>query len=222
MNGTPSDHELMAGLARGEVTSVRGLFDRYSPTLLALADRVVRDRHEAEEVVNEVFLELWQHAGRFDENRGSPRGYLMLLTRSRAIDRVRSRNGGGRHKERNLHPHAPEPEAGGVAVSPADRAEMAELRHVVRHAMQALPEDVRGPVALSFFNGLTHEQIAQATGQPLGTVKGRIRRGLIKLRDDLRHHFESDKADGVVKSSPASPARGNGAGKHGPTNGGTP
>ena len=178
----------MASLAQGEPGAVRPLFDRHAPTLLALAGRVLRDRHEAEEVVNEVFLELWQNARRFDPARSAPRTYLILLTRSRAIDRARA---GTRRRRQGAWPQA-EP-ADAAAGPPSESAERDELRRAVRHALGALPEDHRGAVALSFLDGLTHEQIAAATGTPLGTVKGRIRRGLLRMRDVLRGHFEAEQ-----------------------------
>ena len=185
----------MEAVVARDVAALRVLFERHSPVMLGVARRILSDHHEADDLINEVFLEAWQRAERFASDRAAPRTYLLLITRSRAIDRLRGR------------PDPANPTAGGgslgvalgadhlgVAVSgdgsPHEAAEAAEVRAMVRLALDGLSEVDRESVFMAFFDGLTHAEIAERTEQPLGTVKGRIRRGLMRLRDALRVPLE--------------------------------
>ena len=191
MSDEKGDFDLMEALAARDVAALRLLFSRHAPVMLGVANRILADRHEAEELVNEVFFEAWQRADRFVADRSAPRTYLLLMTRSRAIDKLRRR------------PDPANPTAGGGSVgvalgpdhlgvavddgrSPPEAAEASELRANIDAALLGLSEVDRESVVMSFFDGLTHAEIAEQTGQPLGTVKGRIRRGLMRLREALR------------------------------------
>lgn len=178
----PSDHDLLRGIAARDVAAMQGLFNRYAPLMLAVSRRVLRDAQEAEDVVNEVFLELWVKPDRFAPERGAPRSYLLLVTRSRSIDRLRSRRSGT--SGRTLTGDTPE--AAAPIPGPSDAAEANEMQKLVRELLEELPESQRHAVQMSFFDGLSHQQIADKTEQPLGTVKGRIRQGLIRLRESMR------------------------------------
>lgn len=184
MSEERGDHELMRGIAARDVAAFKALFDRYAPLSLAVARRVLGRASEAEDVVNEVFFEVWDKADRFVADRGSPRTYLLLVTRSRAIDRRRERSSGVKGKTLGT-PAGLDLTASGEP-GPASSAASAEDAHVVRRLLASLPEDERAAVQRSFFDGMTHREIAEATGTPLGTVKGRIRRALIRMRDELR------------------------------------
>ncbi len=172
----------MAGIAARDLSAMRGLFDRYAPLMLAISRRVLRDEHEAEDVVNEVFWEIWDRPERFVPERGAPRTYLLLVTRSRAIDRLRSRRSGTQGKTTS----APLPDPASPQPGPSAEAELTEMRRVVREVLSQLPDAQRDAVSKSFLDGLTHTQIAEQTSEPLGTIKGRIRQGLIRLREELR------------------------------------
>lgn len=182
----PRDHELLANIAAGDAKSLRQLFDRYAPLMLAVARRILRSEHDAEEVVNDVFLEIWRRPQRFVLERGAPRTYLLLVTRSRAIDRLRALKTRG--SEQTVSDAMPSTSATAALDSdPVESAQRKEARTVVRGMLEDLSPEMREAVTLSFVDGLTHQEIAERTNQPLGTVKGRVRRGLIQLRENLRH-----------------------------------
>jgi len=165
---------------------MRALFDRYSPVMIAVARRVLNDVHEAEDTVNDVLLELWQKPDAYAPHRGSPRTFLLLVTRSRAIDRLRSKGAGIRGKTGTLDQDHTGCNPPAASEQPDHTAELNETRASVRQVLGELPAAQKDAVSLSFFDGLTHQQIAERTQQPLGTVKGQIRQGLIRLREQLR------------------------------------
>jgi RNA polymerase sigma-70 factor (ECF subfamily) len=180
----PDDFELMALIERQNPSALAQLYDRYGGLVFTLGLRMLRDRGEAEELVSDVFLELWRRCERYDATRGAPLAYLVTLTRSRAIDRQRSAafraktNLSGADALDSGNPSkAPDPSASAIIV---------ENRKRVRNAMQQLDPLYRQAVELAFFDGLSHTQIAQQLDKPLGTVKTYIRQGLIRLRDCLR------------------------------------
>ena len=168
----------MAAIARGERGAVERLYDAYSPTVFAIALRVLRDRAAAEELLNDVFVEVWTHRERFDATRGSVASYLATLTRSRGIDRLRAnrRRAGAPIDERTMAAPAPTPEepTGG------------EDRQRTVAALARLTPDQRSALELAYFEGLSHSEVAARLERPLGTVKTHIRQGLIQLRDLLR------------------------------------
>lgn len=158
------------------------MYDRYGGLIFTLALRMLRNRGDAEELVSDVFLEIWRRAGRYDESRGAPITYLVTLSRSRAIDRQRSavsRSRGQESSDIGSDPVSASPDPSAAAV-------LEENAKRVRSAMEALEELQREVVELAFFDGLTHTQIAEKLNKPLGTVKTYIRQGLIRLRDCLR------------------------------------
>ena len=193
----------MRRLAEGDREALRGLFDRHAPLMLGVATTLLRDRHAAEDLVNEVFLEVWEKAGRYAEERAAPRTYLVLLTRSRAVDRLRAGNTLAAGRDERV---GPLPDAGGVGVADGDRpeehAEAAELRRIVREELAALTPEQRHSLELAFFGGLTHQEISTRTDTPLGTVKGRVRRGLLQLRDRLKVRLNGSDADGPNADAP--------------------
>jgi RNA polymerase sigma-70 factor (ECF subfamily) len=174
-----ADAELLRATARGDENAFAALYDQYSPILFGLLLRIVRDRPEAEDVLQEVFLQVWQQAANFDASRGRPFTWLVTLARSRAIDRLRSRES----RERTANAAAQEVvEEVGDAVADAFRAEQSEI---VKGALATIPEEQRRTLVLAYFEGLTQTEIAARTGQPLGTVKTRMRSGMQKLRELL-------------------------------------
>ncbi len=187
MNRAPSDHELMEAIRLGKAEALAALVDRHGGSMLALCRRIVRDAAEADEVFEEVFWQVWARSEQYDPLRGTPLAYLILLTRSRSLDRVRALRrrgarvlgvGGLSELERIRQAGEPDP-------SPHDALVVAEERVRVRRALALLTAAQRLAVELSFFEGLTHTEIAQRLDLPLGTVKTRIRRALLVLRKHL-------------------------------------
>jgi RNA polymerase sigma-70 factor (ECF subfamily) len=181
------DGELMAAIARGDVRALELLYEQHAGAVLATCVRILRDRSEAEDVLEEIFWEVWQRRDRYDARRSAPLSYLMTLSRSRALDRLRFRR---RREGVWLAPldaapagDGPAPEA---AASPFESALARQQRSAIDRALEELPEAHRRAVELNFFEGLSHREIAERLGDPLGTVKTRIRQGLIALRKALR------------------------------------
>jgi RNA polymerase sigma-70 factor (ECF subfamily) len=176
------DVALMERLGGGDPDALEQLYQRHASAVLALCLRILRDRAEAEDVLEEVFWELWQRRGRYDRERAAPFSYLMTLSRSRALDRLRFRR-----RREGVWQGLPDGELpAGTAASPYEDALLAEQRAALERALLELPEASRRAVELNFFEGLSHREIADRLGDPLGTVKTRIRQGLLALRKVLR------------------------------------
>ena len=177
------DAELLRALARGDEAAFARVYDRYSPILFGLLLRILRSRAEAEDVLQEVFLQVWQRAHSFDAERGRAFTWLVTLARSRAIDRLRSTGSRERAALRSAEESPPESEAREWADHAAIRAERAEA---VREALAELPEEQRQVLLLAYLEGMSQSEIAAAKNQPLGTVKTRTRSALRKLSESLR------------------------------------
>lgn len=182
--GTPeADRELVRRMAAGDELALGALYDRYSPLLHSVVFRIVGDPDDAEEVLEETFWQAWRQAGRYEESRGGASTWLVMMARSRALDRVRAR--------RRFREEATEeiPESAIIDLEtgpdPLGAAMDADVRRLVAQAVAALPPEQRQTVELAYFKGMSQSEIAEATGQPLGTVKTRARLALNKLRDAL-------------------------------------
>ncbi|MBL9215524.1 MAG: sigma-70 family RNA polymerase sigma factor [Opitutaceae bacterium] len=188
VNSNPGDDRdrefaaLMAGMARGDKGSLARLYDLLAKPLYGLALRIVNDPAEAQDVVQDVFLQLWQKASAFDTARGSVFSWAATLARNRSIDRVRMR----RRRAELLAGAAPElqPASAGTDDS-AGSLWLREKAAAVRQALTRLAPDQQAAIELAFFGGLTQQEIAAKLNEPLGTVKARIRRGLLRLRESL-------------------------------------
>lgn len=180
------DARLLRRMALRDKAAFAELYDRFSRPLYATALRIVGDATEAQDIVHDVFLTLWEKAGVFARERGSAFGWAVTLARNRAIDRVRSRRrragllAAAAPADLGYHDDAAGPSADAAAAS-GDQA------RAVRAAVAALPHEQQRALELAFFSGLTQQEIADQLATPLGTVKARIRRGLLKLRDTLAH-----------------------------------
>ena len=178
------DARLLGRVAQGDKAAFAALYDRFSRPLYATALRVVNDAAEAQDIVHDTFVTLWEKAATFETGRGTAFAWAMTLVRNRAIDRVRMR----RRRAELLTASAPadlgydENSSGPVA---DDSAALGDEATAVRAAVATLPPDQKRALELAFFSGLTQQQIAEKLSEPLGTVKARIRRGLLKLRDSL-------------------------------------
>ena len=179
-----SDVELLHAVARGDEVALARLYDKYRVILFGLVLRILHSRQEAEDVLQEVLLQVWKRASDFDETRGRPFTWLVTVTRSRAIDRLRSLGS----RERVAQTAAREIiEETSDAINDAIRAEEGR---VVRDALQELPEEQRRVLELAYFDGLTQSEVARRLATPLGTVKTRMRSGMIKLRELLGDQFK--------------------------------
>lgn len=182
MNPRPpeDDTELVRRIAGGDGDALARLFDLHSPVVLGLLSRMLGARSEAEEVLQEAFLQVWTQADRYDPARSSARGWILMLARSRALDRLRRRTARQRREEDSV-------EEADVAVHPVgtERLEESETRNRVSSALGVLSPEQRHCIELAFFEGLTHTQIAERLKAPLGTVKSRILLGMNKLRQAL-------------------------------------
>ena len=182
------DVRLMQAIANGDREALGTLYDRYSSRILGLLMRMLGHRQDAEETLTELFFEVWDRADRYDVSRGCVATYLMTLARSRAIDRRRKRAARpDTDPSRSRPAEAADQElAGRPEISPLQGVLYDEQTKVVRGALDRLDPVQRQAIELSFFDGLSHSEIATKLSRPLGTVKTWVRQGLTKLRDSLR------------------------------------
>jgi RNA polymerase sigma-70 factor (ECF subfamily) len=174
------DHVALERMARGDQGGLAELYDRHGRLVYSLALRIVRERGDAEDVTQDVFVQAWRQAERFDTARGNAVAWLVTMARARAIDLLRRRR------------VRPQVAADAAVVDATDDApgqdvqfEWGERAAAIQEAMSALPLLQRLAVELAFFEGLTHAEIAEQLEVPLGTVKTRVRQGLLRLRDRL-------------------------------------
>ncbi len=171
----------MRRIADGDAAALSDLYDLSSKYVYGICLKVLRDPADAEEVTLDVYTQAWRQAARFDAGRGEPIAWLLMLARSRAIDRLRARGGVCRHEEdldqvRDLASTLIDPESGSA---------LAQRASAVRAALACLPAEQREVIELAYFQGLTHTEISERLAQPLGTAKSRIRLALQRLRQTL-------------------------------------
>jgi RNA polymerase sigma-70 factor, ECF subfamily len=185
-----SDRSLLDRVARGEEAALEQLYDGYAPVLYALAYRIAGERSDAEEIVLDSFAQVWRDATRFRAERGSAIAWLTTICRSRALDLVRAR---GRRARTASSAATAEPEAA-PAMGTRDPGGERELEHlerrkVVADALRELSSPQRQAIELAYYDGLSHSQIAERLGEPLGTVKTRVRLAMERLRELLRPYY---------------------------------
>lgn len=176
----PTDALLVARLAAGDDHALAEIFDRLAPAVYSAALRVLGDGSGAQDVVQDVFVELWSHPDRYDPAAGTLRTYLMVLARHRAVDEVRSELRRIARQERH-HRLTPTERP----LSPGDQVAAGEAADVVRAAVRLLPDGQRRVVELAYFQGLSYREVALAAGIPEGTAKSRLRLALAKLETVL-------------------------------------
>jgi RNA polymerase sigma-70 factor (ECF subfamily) len=177
------DQAALARIAGGDAAGLANLYDRYARPVYSLAVRILGSQNDAEDVVQEVFAQAWRQASRYDASKGRVVAWLLTLTRSRAIDRLRASRVRATDPIDNHHTdleHLPD-----VSLLPDAQALSADQRARVRFALGQLPALQRAALELAYYEGLTHAEIAAQLEEPLGTVKTRIRNGLIRLRELL-------------------------------------
>ena len=174
---------LLAAISRGDKSALASLYDSLSRPLYSLAHRILNDSAEAQDVIQDVFLQIWRKAGTFETSRGSVFGWAATLTRNRAIDRVRMRKRRTELLADSAADVQPAPLSGDL--DSGGSLWMQEKATAVRSALGGLAPDQQKAIELAFFSGLTQLQIAARLNEPLGTIKARIRRGLLKLKETL-------------------------------------
>lgn len=167
--------------ARGDQQGLSDLYDQSSRLVYSIVLRITGNPADAEEITLDVYTQVWRMARDYTPDRGSPTAWLTMLARSRALDRVRSKTARGKH-EAALDPAFDAVASGQTA---EESAMLSESRARIREAMSLLSPEQREAIELSFFTGLTHSELADRLGQPLGTVKTRIRLGMMRLRTAL-------------------------------------
>jgi len=177
--------DLLEQVKTGDPAALARLYDNYAAIVYSFAVRILGDRSSAESVVQDVFLTVWRKAEQFSPDRGTLCTWLLTLTRNKAIDALRSSAGTrARQVPISSDPAAFEVRAG--VDDPLSSAILREKRELVRRALASIPDDQRTPIYLNFYGGLSHQEISDKLGVPLGTVKTRIRLGLDRLRLELR------------------------------------
>jgi RNA polymerase sigma-70 factor (ECF subfamily) len=177
------DARLIARIVDGDESAFAALYERFAGPLYAMAQRMLNDAKEAEDVLQEGFTYIWRKAPSYDPKRSNPFAWAVMITRNKAIDRLRVRQRmeklrGKVIDEGEYLQHDD--------LTSAEEPAIRDQARLVRSALGDLPEEQRQSLELAFFGGLTHEQIAETLGTPLGTIKARIRRGLLRLRDCLK------------------------------------
>ncbi len=167
-----SDLALVRAVRAGDESAMAALYDRYSPVVYSVALRVLKDTSGAEDVLQDIFMQLWRNPAAFDSSRGNMGAWLAVISRNRAIDTLRRRR--------------PESDIEDVVISVqpdlALDVERARAMDKVRGTLQGMPAAQRSALEMAYFDGMSHSEIAEKTGEPLGTIKTRIRTGLLVLR----------------------------------------
>jgi RNA polymerase sigma-70 factor (ECF subfamily) len=177
------DRSLLGRVAAGDVAALRALYDVHAPRALAIAMRILRNVEEAEDVVQDTFLEVWRRSAQFDDGRGAAIAWIVTIARSRAIDRLRASHTAGRALDGVV---ANEDVMRTALPSPADRMDERRDGARVATALAALPALQRETIELAYFEGLSQSEIAAKTGTPLGTVKMRVKLAISKLTGLLK------------------------------------
>ncbi len=182
---TTDEVRLLARIAQRDQQALAELYDRFAKVLFSVSLRILRDETKAQEVLQEVFVQIWQRASTYNARLGKPLTWAVILTRNKAIDQLRSMQREGRlidalkeFAEQTAPPSEPVQQQ--VATQ--------ELVETMKQALKELPVEQRCAIELAFFRGLTQSEIANELRQPLGTVKARIRRGMLQLRSSLENH----------------------------------
>lgn len=190
-----SDDLLVQRVVEGDLRAFELLYDRYARPVFSLAFRMLGDPGEAEELLQETFVRLWQQAGRYDARRGSFGSWLMSIAHNLAVDALRQRSRRPQRADFVDLATLPLQDIDERATA-LEAAEVSELRDRVRRALAQLPEPQRQAIELAYFAGLTHSEIAAVLGEPIGTIKTRLRLAMQKLQVLLRDHPSGDLGDG--------------------------
>jgi RNA polymerase sigma-70 factor, ECF subfamily len=184
-SGAPSDTDLMRGIQEEDPDALSQLYDRYNGILKALILRVIHNEAEADDLLQEIFMEIWKQAKNFSAQKGKPLGWMVTLARRRAIDGLRKKQAYAGAEERLQAQTAQQPDAW-VYNSTEQEIDFADTRVLVREVINSLPPPQQQAIELAFFRGMSQREIAADTNTPLGTVKTRLELGLKKIYDGLK------------------------------------
>jgi len=186
-NGSPecTDEGLMEAIQQRKPEALETLYDRYSGILKALIMRIIHNETEADDLLQEIYMEIWNQAHHFSADKGKPLGWMVTLTRRRAIDRLRKRQAYARVEERLQHETEQQPEAWAYNSTEVDIL-LSDMRKVLFEAMNALPPAQKEAIEFAFFRGMSQREIAAHTNIPLGTIKTRLELGLKKISEGLK------------------------------------
>jgi RNA polymerase sigma-70 factor (ECF subfamily) len=186
--GAELDRELVARMQAGDEGALGELYDRWFPIVSGLVNRMLKSPNDVEDVVEEAFWQAWRQADRYTPERGSVQTWLLTIARTRALDRLRATS---RRREESIDDTTSAAERAANVTAPASASdplldvELAERKRLVLAALADLPHEQREAIELGYFGGLSQSEIAEQIGQPLGTIKTRMRLALMKLRDRL-------------------------------------
>jgi len=183
--GAPSDVDLMLGIQAGDADALSQLYDRYNGILKALILRIIHSETEADDLLQEVFMEIWNQAKNFSAEKGKPLGWMVTLARRRAIDALRKKQAYARAEEGLKAQPEQQPDAWVRNVT-QDEIHRGDTRALMAKVMSSLPEAQRQVIEFAFFQGMSQREIASNTNIPLGTVKTRLELGLKKIYDGLK------------------------------------
>lgn len=184
-DGAPTDLELMRGIQEEKPEALEQLYDRYNGILKALILRVIHNEAEADDLLQEIFMEIWNQAKNFSSDKGKPLGWMVTLARRRAIDGLRKKQAYTRAEERLQGETEQQPNAWVDNVTEQEIS-IGDTRVLVRRVIDTLPEAQQQAIELAFFRGMSQREIAADTNTPLGTVKTRLELGLKKLYEGLK------------------------------------
>src|ERR1700757_1672699 len=183
--GTPSDLELMLRIQKEDPEALSLLYDRYSGIIKALILRVIHNDAEADDLLQEIFMEIWNQAKNFSSQKGKPLGWMVTLARRRAIDGLRKKQAYARAEERLQNETEQQPDAW-VHNATEEEIVLSDTRALIRKVISSLPPPQQQAIDLAFFRGMSQREIAAKTNTPLGTVKTRLELGLKKIYDGLK------------------------------------
>ena len=179
------DERLMTGIQERDPEALAELYDRYSGILKSLIMGVIHNDAEADDLLQEIFMEIWNQAAHYSAQKGKPLGWIVTLTRRRSIDRLRKKQAYARAEERLQNETEQQPDAW-VHNSTENDIEMSDTRRLILGVLSNLPVAQRDAIDLAFYHGMSQREIAAKTGIPLGTIKTRLELGLKKISEALR------------------------------------
>jgi len=183
--GAPSDFELMKAIQAGDPDALSQLYDRYNGILKALILRVIHNEAEADDLLQEIFMEIWNQAKNFSAQKGKPLGWMVTLARRRAIDGLRKKQAYARAEER-LQNEIEQQSDAWVHNATEEEIVLSDTRALIRKVIKGLPPPQQQAIDLAFFRGMSQREIAAKTNTPLGTVKTRLELGLKKIYEGLK------------------------------------